>query len=128
MDVRDFIDMTLKEIVAGIRKAQASEGGEAINAEMGDVSVSGNLISTKGAGLFTRVDFDVAVSAEGTGRAGGSLTVFGVGVKAGGESKSGYANRILFSVPVRLPDAKPKLTLGRGAGGKRRGRTAPPSR
>jgi hypothetical protein len=100
MDVRDFIDMTLKEIVAGITKAQASEGGEAINAEMGDVSVSGNLISTKGAGLFTRVDFDVAVSAEGTGRAGGSLTVFGVGVKAGGESKSGYANRILFSVPV----------------------------
>jgi hypothetical protein len=55
-------------------------------------------------GVFTRVDFDVAVSAETAGGGKGSIKVFGVGVDAGGEHKTGYANRFTFAVPVRLPD------------------------
>jgi hypothetical protein len=55
-------------------------------------------------GTFTRVDFDVAVSAETAGGGQGSIKVFGVGAEGGAKHKSGYANRITFSVPIRLPD------------------------
>jgi len=55
-------------------------------------------------GNFTRVDFDVAVSAETAGGGKGSIKVLGVGAEGGGQHKSTYANRITFSVPIRLPD------------------------
>ena len=55
-------------------------------------------------GMYTRVDFDVAISAETQGGGKGSLEVFSVGISGGAERKSGYANRINFGVPIRLPD------------------------
>ena len=103
MDLKTFVTKTLQQIVAGIKEAQASEGGS-VNAEMFGTA-TGHLINGGTSGTFTRVDFDVAISAESSGGAKGSLKVFSVGgAEAGGERKSGYANRISFSVPVRLPD------------------------
>ena len=112
MDLKTFVTETLQQIVAGVREAQATDGGAAINAKMKGVpggAIGGHLINT-GSGMFTCVDFDVAVSAEGSGGAKAGLIVFGVGVDAGGERKSGYANRIAFSVPLRLPDGDPGQT------------------
>jgi hypothetical protein len=103
MDLKTFITETLQQICDGIREAQRKEGGGAINAE-GAWEGKGHLFSGGGYGIFTRVDFDVAVSAE-TGSGGkGSIKVFGVGAEGGAEHKTAYANRITFAVPVKLPD------------------------
>ena len=48
----------------------------------------------------------MAVSAETSGSGKAGLRVFGVGAEGQGEHKTGHANRINFSVPVRLPDGK----------------------
>lgn len=103
MELKDFVAETLRQIVAGVTAAQASEGGEHVNAEMPNIG-GGNLIFGGTYGVATRVDFDVSVSAESSGNAGAKLTVFGVGIGGGAEHKAGTANRISFSVPVRLPD------------------------
>jgi hypothetical protein len=68
-------------------------------------TIAGNLIDGGTYGIFTRVDFDVAVSAETVGGAKGGIKVWGIGdIEGGGERKTGHANRVAFSVPVRLPD------------------------
>jgi hypothetical protein len=103
MELKDFVAATLAQIVAGVKEAQVGADGENVNAEMVNVG-GGNLIDGGTYGIATRVDFDVSVTAETSGAAGAKLTVFGVGVDAGGDHKAGSANRICFSVPVRLPD------------------------
>ena len=66
MDLKTFVAETLKEIVAGVVEAQAADGGDAINAELNHGgTLPGRLMRTY-YGTFTCVDFDVAVSAEGT--------------------------------------------------------------
>jgi hypothetical protein len=102
MELRAFITETLQQICSGVKDAQSADGGDVINAE-GAGANSGNLF-TNVHGTFTRIDFDVAVSAESTGGGKGSIKVFGVGAEGGGERKTAYANRITFSVPIRLPD------------------------
>jgi hypothetical protein len=104
MDLKSFISETLQQICDGIRDAQSKEGGDAINAESPGF-ISGHLMSGGSYGVFTRVDFDVAVSAESVGGAKGGIKVWGIGdIEGGGERKTGHANRIAFTVPVRLPD------------------------
>jgi Trypsin-co-occurring domain 2 len=105
MDLKAFVAETLQQICDGIRQAQSKEGGDAINAESNLGVVSGHLIPSGSYGVFTRVDFDIAVSAESVGGAKGGIKVWGIGdIEGGGERKTGHANRIAFSVPVRLPD------------------------
>src|SRR4051794_29051795 len=103
MDLQTFVAESLRQIVEGIREAQKSDGGGSINAQM-YAAGTGHLMAGGTSGMFTRVDFDVAVSAETSGGGKANLTVFGVGASGGGEHKQGYANRISFSVPGRLPD------------------------
>jgi hypothetical protein len=104
MDLKTFISETLQQICDGVREAQSKEGGSAINAEGASMN-SGHLIDAGTYGVFTRVDFDVAVSAENIGGAKGGLKVWGIGdIQGGAERKTEHANRIAFSVPVRLPD------------------------
>jgi hypothetical protein len=102
MDLKTFIAETLQQICDGVRQAQSKDGGDAINAQ-GSGQIGGHVFTTT-AGTFTRVDFDVAISAETEGGGKGSIKVFSVGVEGGGAHKTGYANRITFAVPVRLPD------------------------
>jgi hypothetical protein len=101
VDLKTFIAETLQQICDGVRAAQSKEGGDAINAK--GAQTGGHLTSGTN-GTFTRVDFDVAVSAETEGGGKGGIKVFSVGLEAGAAHKTGYANRITFSVPVRLPD------------------------
>jgi hypothetical protein len=102
MELKTFITETLQQICAGIKEAQSADGGGAINVESAGTH-GGNLFSST-YGIFTRVDFDVAISAETGGGGKGSIKVFGVGAEGGAERKTAYANRITFSVPIRLPD------------------------
>ena len=107
MNVEDFVAESLTQVIAGIRKAQAQTDGMNVNASMVGASsgeLGGHLFNADNYGMFSRVDFDIAVTAETTGKAGAGIKVWVVGVEAGGEHKSGTASRISFSVPVRLPD------------------------
>lgn len=112
MELDEFIELTLKQIGDGISKAQATEGGENINALAGTAEqLGGNLINLHRYGVYTRVDFDVSISAETSGKGGARLTVFGVGAEGGAERKVASANRVNFSIPLRLPDGDNKRML-----------------
>lgn len=104
MELKDFVATSIREIIAGIAEAQSAEGGELINAASGAAANGGNMFNAGHYGVFTRVDFDVAVTAETSGNGGAGLKVFGLGIEGGGEHKQTGANRLTFSVPVRLPD------------------------
>ncbi|CAN7720037.1 hypothetical protein [Mesorhizobium sp. LjNodule214] len=103
MDLKDFISASLLQIIEGVKNAQAEAGGDNINAAQFSQQPGGNIIHAGEYGLFSRVDFDVAVSAETAGKGGVDLKVFGVGIGAGADKKATAANCIVFSVPVRLP-------------------------
>lgn len=108
MELKDFIAETLSQIIDGVRIAQSREHGDNINASMIGTHYGGHLVNSGAKGVATRVDFDVSVSAETKGGAGGKLTVFGIGAEAGANHTAASANRISFSVPVRLPDGDPE--------------------
>lgn len=104
MDLKDFVSATLEQILEGVKQAQSKEGGSHINAENAGIPDGKNVFSGGSYGTFTLVEFDVAVSAETSGKGGANLQVFGVGFEGDGEHKRGTANRIAFAIPVRLPD------------------------
>ena len=83
--------MLIEHLLIALQKAHFKEMG-------------GSLMDGGEYGMFTRVDFDIAITGEISGKGGANLTVFGVGAQAGGEHKSTTANKIRFSVPMRLPD------------------------
>jgi hypothetical protein len=73
--LKTFVTETLQQICDGIREAQKQEGGSAINAE-GIQMQSAHLIDAGTYGIFTRVNFEVAVSAETSGGGKGSIKVW----------------------------------------------------
>jgi hypothetical protein len=101
MQLDDFVAETLRQIIAGVKKVQGTEDGMNVNAA--GVTSSGHLLANI-YGNFTRVDFDVAVTAESSGGSKASLKVWSIGAEGGGEHKSQTANRVSFSIPVRLPE------------------------
>jgi hypothetical protein len=104
MDLNDFINESLTAILAGIRAAQAKEGGGKIVAELYASGLEEkNIIARGESGTFTFVEFDIAVSAGAEGKAGVGLKVASFGVEAGGARTSQATNRIKFSVPIKLP-------------------------
>ena len=108
MELEDFVATSLRQLIKGIEKAQAEPGGENINAAFRHAELSGNLMHAHDDGMFTRVDFDVAVTAETSGKAGGGVKVWSVGLEGGASHTHNRASRISFSVPVRLPDGDRK--------------------
>lgn len=104
MELKDFVSETLAQIIAGVKAAQTAEDGANVNAKMANIG-GGNLLNGGTYGIATRVDFDVSVSAETEGKGGGKLQVLNiVDLGAEGSHKRTAANRVSFSVPVRLPD------------------------
>ena len=104
MELKEFIEESLRQIVEGVKAAQATPDGSNVNA-VSHAGLTGTNIQSAGTyGTFTMVQFDIAVSAEGTAKAGGGIKVWGLNAEAGGERKSTNASRIAFAVPVRLPD------------------------
>ncbi|MBN8245225.1 hypothetical protein JF546_19595 [Nitratireductor aquimarinus] len=104
MDLKDFVTASLQQIIDGVKEAQGVDGGDNINAQNAGIPSGKNAFSAGTYGNFTLVEFDVAVSAETSGKGRANLQVFGVGFEGGGEHKAGSANRIAFAIPVRLPD------------------------
>lgn len=104
MELKEFVAESLRQIIEGVKAAQAAPDGANVNAASVTPLSGNNIVHAFSSGTFTMVQFDVAVSAEASGKAGGSVKVWGIGGEAGGERKTGNVSRIAFAVPVRLPD------------------------
>jgi hypothetical protein len=81
MNLAEFVEETLTEILSGIRAAQKKEGGGAVGAG-GVVPTQASLL-VRGPTLddvFTVVEFDVSVLAETSKGGKGELRVWSVGV------------------------------------------------
>jgi Trypsin-co-occurring domain 2 len=106
MNLSEFVEETLSEILAGIRAAQAKNGGDYISAEMyGDASAQG-IFNGGTSGHFTVVQFDVSVAAQTNASGKGGLQVWSVGVEGGGEHATHHTNRVQFSVHMKLPEGR----------------------
>jgi len=111
MELDEFVELTLGQILKGVTRAQEAEGGGNVSPLIeGTPQLGGNLISLDSYGMFTRVDFDVSVSAEKAGGGSAKLSVFGVGADASGSVKASAANRICFGVLLRIPEGDTERT------------------
>jgi hypothetical protein len=104
MELVTFVKETLCQILAGVKAAHETELGSNINAATGNFTNFGQLIDAGNFGVFTRVDFDVAVTGEVVGKGEASIKVFSLGgIGGGGERRAETASRVSFTVPLRLP-------------------------
>lgn len=102
-ELQTFVASTLKAIAARIEEAQGTQ-----------------ISSAHGTGVFgfnapRKIEFDVAVSAKLSGKAGGGMkvAVFGIGANLGAEegSENSTISRIRFSIPTNFKDTSPKKPL-----------------
>jgi len=108
MDLETFIAETLRQLIAGVKKAQESTqvlGGN-INPD-----VPWPTFSALAANEIQKVEFDVAVTAtEGSEKKAGIgvvMAMFGAGGHASSNTTNTSVSRIRFTVPVILPAGAP---------------------
>jgi hypothetical protein len=111
LDLAEFVEETLSEILKGIRAAQKKKGGEAVGAA--GVSASAwspthpnptLLVPGLGDATFTVVEFDVSVLAETSAGGRGRLKVWSVGsIEAGGKRSDQHTSRVRFAVQLKIP-------------------------
>jgi len=116
MNLADFIQTTLEEILKGVRAAQ--HPGVITTSNLGiinpgsiriqaDHAPKGKYFATIGNDLVHLVQFDVAVTTEAGDKVsgGGKISVLGVGIGSEGSvsSKDMTVSRIKFEVPITLP-------------------------
>jgi hypothetical protein len=102
MNLAEFVEESLTEILTGIRAAQKKEGGDAVGAEMYGGG-KGLLISGGTSGQFTVVNFDLSVVAENKVGGKGGLKVWGVGLEGEAGRSGQHTSRVSFSVQLRIP-------------------------
>ena len=120
MNVEEFVDTSLRQIIAGVKKAQQatrlpgkhpSEANIVNPAVMydADSAPKGKYFATTGRNLVHFVDFDVAVTTDSTSEAKAdlSLKVVGIGIGGGGgvSDRDSVVSRIKFQVPIVLPQS-----------------------
>lgn len=120
MNLEEFVETSLKQIIAGVRKAQAATRlsgkhppeADVINPAVmygADPAPKGKYFATVGRNLVHFVDFDVAVTTDSATEAKGglSLKVAGIGLGGGGSAsdRDTVVSRIKFQVPIVLPQS-----------------------
>lgn len=114
MDLREFVAETIKQIVAGVKDAQAvqAENGASVNPRLStsaELAVKHGILIASGSAAQL-VQFDVAVTVkEGTGTKGG-IGIFAGALNLGssGQSnnESASVSRVKFFVPLVLPEGE----------------------
>lgn len=104
MNLAEFVEESLSEILVGIKAAQSKEGGGAVGAELAGAPPPGSQLFSSGYGSFTIVDFDVSVVAETQTAGKAGIRVWSIGAEGGGQHSSQQSSRIRFSVHLRIPD------------------------
>lgn len=112
MELKQFVSLTLQQIIAGVADAQAAQGGENVNpkiwmAQRGDAAKMKILESNAGKWIHM-VDFDVAVTAvdstETKGGVGVVAGIFALGSQGQSNAENSMVSRIKFQVPLSLPE------------------------
>jgi hypothetical protein len=106
LNLAEFVEETLSEVLSGIRAAQKKEGGGAVGAEGIAIPPTQNtplIFSGSEHDKFTVVEFDVSVLAETSKGGKGGLRVWSVGVEAGGKRSDQQTSRVRFAVHVKIP-------------------------
>ncbi|MBB5205379.1 hypothetical protein HNQ51_002698 [Inhella inkyongensis] len=112
MQLRDFVKEVLTQIVDGVRDAQEANGGAFVvpAGDGGHKYAEHPRFASSARIKSTIVDFDVAITAEDSDKAGAKagVKVFSVQFGAEGEitSKNSTISRVQFAVPVLLPESK----------------------
>lgn len=120
MNLEEFIETSLKQIIGGVKKAQEAtrlpgkhpSEADVINPAVmygADSAHKGKYFATVGRNLVHFVDFDVAVTTDSATEAKGGLSikVVGIGVGGGGSTsdRDTVVSRIKFQVPIMLPQS-----------------------
>ena len=120
MNLEDFVESSLRQIIEGTRKAQTATripGKHSTEADLinpgimysADSAPKGKHYATQGRNLVHFVEFDVAVttdsSIEGKANAGIKIAGIGFGASGGGTDRDTVVSRIKFAVPVTLPQS-----------------------
>lgn len=119
MNLEEFIETSLKQIIGGVRKAQEAtrlpgkgpRDADFINPDIlleADSAPKGKYFSTIGRNVVQFVEFDVAVTTDSATEAKGGLSIKVAGfVGAGGGGSASdrdiSVSRIKFQVPITLP-------------------------
>jgi hypothetical protein len=104
LNLAEFVEETLSEILSGIRAAQKKEGGGAIGAGGYATATPHSLLVPGMDGAYTIVEFDVSVLAETSAGGKGALKVWSVGgLEAGGKRSDQQTSRVRFGVHVKIP-------------------------
>jgi len=112
VELREFVNQVLSEIVLGVDDAQ-----EAIKDTTGEISPTGlrfskpqgpPVVFKPGRGLVQQVEFDIAVTTKKTsgGQAKAGIFVaqlFNLGAEGDISSEKERLNRIKFTIPILLP-------------------------
>ena len=110
MDLDEFVEKGLVQLVQGVEKAQnrllatgsTAELSPPIQTEWGDLVKSGLSVSRRGLPV-QEVEFDVAVTATEMAEAKGGLKVVISSLSGGLSSTDSVSSRMKFRVPVTLP-------------------------
>ena len=110
MDLDEFVEKGLFQLVQGVEKAQhrlldagsTAELSPPIKTEWGDMVKSGLSVSRRGLPV-QEVEFDVAVTATEKAEAKGGLKVVISSLSGGLSSTDSVSSRMKFRVPVTLP-------------------------
>ena len=120
MNLEQFIQSTLAEIIAGVKGAQVETRlsgkhhteSDLINPRImygADAAPKGKYFARQDRNLVHFVSFDVAVTSEQSAEAKGgfSIRVAGIGANAGagGSERDTVVSRIKFEVPIALPQS-----------------------
>lgn len=114
MDVKQFVQETLQQVIAGVREAQrdAPRHSAAINPPRYRYPPATDRNPTgaqEHQQQLSTVDFDIAVTSDEAqaGRSGAGVRVIGI-FNAGGQSETSTTassiSRVRFSVPLSLPE------------------------
>jgi hypothetical protein len=109
MDVKDFVENTLVQIVEGVNSANSKlkETGAIISPKNVSPIRDGTTYNTATGQLVNLIEFDVAVTVNEKDTAGGGGGIKIAGISIGGQLQNETANqsvsRIKFSVPLTLP-------------------------
>lgn len=112
MQLRDFVNEVLTQIVDGVRDAQKPNGGAFVvpAGDGGHKYADHPRFAASARIKSTIVDFDVAITAEDSDKANAKagVKVFSVQFGVDGEvtSKNSTVSRVQFAVPLLLPESK----------------------
>lgn len=115
MDIQEFVENTLVQIIKGVEDARKKLGpvvGDNINPwiqKSNSVGPKGANYVAHSAQLVHMVDFDIAVTADSTSDAGGKvgLKIAGIGEIGGGGisvNRDTVVSRVKFQVPITFPE------------------------